>query len=70
MVVCVTPYLETTLFSKYVPLEWVGALLAVGGNWVLDEPMTDELKGRIASAHDATKSRMKKWAIENDVVIE
>ena len=53
-----------------VPLEWAGALLAVGGNWQMDEPMTDDLKHRIASEHDKTKTRMKKWAIENDVVME
>lgn len=51
-----------------VPLDWVGALLAVGGNWRTVDPITPELALAIAEAKAATDARMAKLALENELV--
>lgn len=51
-----------------VPVEWVGALLAVGGKWQVVDPLTPELEGTIAAAKVRTDARMQKFADENELV--
>lgn len=51
-----------------VPLEWVGALLNVGGNWQLNEKVTPEVQTQIDVAYQATISRMEKFALDNEMV--
>lgn len=51
-----------------VPLEWVGALLLVGGNWQLDEKMTPELQAQIGDAKAACDLRMAAFVRDNELV--
>ncbi len=51
-----------------VPLEWVGSLMDVGGNWKLVDEATPELLSKIKAAQVACKERMDKFALENDLV--
>lgn len=51
-----------------VPLKWAGALLAVGGNWQMNEKLTDELSAQIDKAKESTAKEMEAFAIENNVV--
>lgn len=51
-----------------VPIEWAGALLAVGGNFQSDEKITPDLKAVIDSAKLETDEKMRKQALENELV--
>mgnify|MGYP001561891697 CR=1 FL=1 len=51
-----------------VPMEWVGALLDVGGNWRLVDEASQELLAKIRAAQAVCKERMDKFALENDLV--
>ncbi len=51
-----------------VPMEWVGALMDVGGNWQCVEKPTPELLSTIKAAQVACKERMDKFALENELV--
>jgi hypothetical protein len=51
-----------------VPIEWVGALMDVGGNWKLVEEPSTELLSTIRDAQEACKARMDKFALENELV--
>jgi hypothetical protein len=51
-----------------VPMRWVGALLAVGGNWQLAETVTPDLKSRIEVERAENDERMRKFALENELV--
>ena len=51
-----------------VPMEWVGALMDVGGNWQLVEKPSPELLSTIKAAQAACTARMEKFALENDLV--
>lgn len=51
-----------------VPMKWAGALLAVGGNWKLNEDLTDELAAKIESARKACEKEMAAFALENEMV--
>ena len=51
-----------------VPIEWVGALLAVGGRWKMAEDLTEELSTKIEKAKAACDARMEKFILENELV--
>ena len=51
-----------------VPVEWAGALMDVGGNWKLVDEATPELMAKIKLAQAACKSKMEKFALENELV--
>ena len=51
-----------------VPMRWVGALLAVGGNWQAAETLTPETKARIEIEKAENDERMRKFALENELV--
>lgn len=51
-----------------VPIEWVGALIEVGGNWQVVDKLTPELAAMISSAHEICSERMKKFILENELV--
>lgn len=51
-----------------VPLKWAGALLAVGGNWKLNEELTPELTAKIEAARLACEKDMEAFARENEMV--
>lgn len=51
-----------------VPLKWAGLLLAVGGNWKINEDMTDELAAKIEKAKKACEKEMEAFALENEMV--
>ena len=51
-----------------VPLEWVGTLVEVGGNFQLAEKLTPEMHVKVEAAREATVARMKVFADENQVV--
>lgn len=51
-----------------VPLEWAGALLAVGGNWRMNETLTPALQGQIDAAHAANTAKMEQFALDNEMV--
>lgn len=51
-----------------VPMEWAGALLAVGGNWQINEKLTPELKMQIDAAKTDCDVKMETFARENEVV--
>jgi hypothetical protein len=53
-----------------VPMEWAGALLAVGGNFQAAEKITPQLQAAIEVAQEETDERMKKQAIENDLMVD
>src|SRR5262245_29782867 len=51
-----------------LPLKWVGELLVVGGNWKLNEDMTDELSAKIEKAKKACEKEMEAFVLENEMV--
>ena len=51
-----------------VPMDWAGALMAVGGNFQINEKLTPELQGKIDAAKSMTDSKMKAFAEENEAV--
>jgi hypothetical protein len=51
-----------------VPMRWVGALLSVGGNWQVAETLTPDLKSRIDIEQAENDERMRKFALENELV--
>lgn len=51
-----------------VPLEWAGALLAVGGNWQLDEKLTPELKAHLDAAKAECDAKMEAFVRDNEMV--
>lgn len=51
-----------------VPIEWAGSLLAVGGNWQIDEKLTPELAAKIKAAKEETDAKMKTFAEQNEMV--
>ncbi len=51
-----------------VPIEWVGALMQVGGNWKVVDKLTPELTVEIAKAKEICDARMKTFALENQMV--
>ena len=51
-----------------VPMEWVGALMDVGGNWQLVDKATPELLSTIKAAQELCKTKMEKFALENELV--
>jgi hypothetical protein len=51
-----------------VRLEWVGALLEVGGNWQIVDKLTPDLARAIEDAKVACDERMKKFVLENEMV--
>jgi hypothetical protein len=51
-----------------VPLRWAGALLSVGGNFQLAETLTPDLKGRLEVEKAENDERMRKFALENELV--
>jgi hypothetical protein len=51
-----------------VPMEWVGALMSVGGNWQVVDKLTPELQTEIAKAKETCDARMKTFALENQTV--
>jgi len=51
-----------------VPIEWAGALMDVGGNWKLVDEPTPELLSKIKVAQAACKTKMDKFALENELV--
>jgi hypothetical protein len=48
-----------------VPMEWAGALLAVGGSWQAAEKITPELQQDIDRAKDTCDAKMRAFALEN-----
>jgi hypothetical protein len=51
-----------------VPIEWAGALMAVGGNWQVVDKLTPELTKAIDEAKSTCDERVKKFALENEMV--
>ena len=51
-----------------VPLRWAGSLLAVGGNWKLNEEMTADLSAKIEAARVFCDKEMDAFARENEMV--
>ena len=51
-----------------VPMEWVGMLAAVGGNWRIDEKVTPELQAQIDAAREVCRAKMDTFALENELV--
>jgi hypothetical protein len=51
-----------------VPIEWVGALLDVGGHWQVAESVTPELMTKIAEAKVVCDDKMRKFIAENELV--
>ena len=51
-----------------VPYEWAGALIQLGGNFQLAEPLTPAQKAAVDAAHGECQDRMKKLALENELV--
>lgn len=51
-----------------VPMEWVGALLEVGGNWQIVDKLTADLQAKIDAAHAINQVRMQKFILENEMV--
>jgi hypothetical protein len=51
-----------------VPMRWAGALLALGGNWQAAETLTTDVKARIEIEKAENDERMRKFALENELV--
>lgn len=51
-----------------VPMKWAGALLAVGGNWKMNEDLTPELAAKIEKARVDCEKDMEAFARENEMV--
>jgi len=51
-----------------VPMKWAGSLLALGGNWKINEDLTDELKAKIEAAKASCAKEMEAFVLENEMV--
>ena len=51
-----------------VPIEWAGAMIAVGGNFLVNDKITPELQAKIDAARKDTDAKMRIFAEENEAV--